>query len=145
MPAPLNLRAMLQRPIDDAPRPVTLPQAFYIGTIKGHSFGASRNANTPYVRFELIPEGLADGYDADLTGIDLSEQSLRKDYYITKKALYRLTDMLKAVLPEIQDGVNYDEILPSTSGLRVQFEVIERESPTTGETFNEVNSITAAP
>jgi hypothetical protein len=76
-------------------------------------------------------------------GIDFSRRELRKDFYITPNALYRLSDMLDAALGK-QQGRTFDERIPDTRGVRVMFAVTQRDNEEGTETYNDVGAIVAA-
>ena len=141
-----TFRELLSQPTDSVERPRPLADGHYIGEMKGHEFGLSRQKQTPFVRFILTPEEeTADVPAGANSGLDLSRRELRKDFYITPIALYRLSDMLDAVLGK-QSGRSFDERIPETRGQRVMFAVTHRDvtDETTGEileTYNEIGAI----
>jgi hypothetical protein len=125
-------------------RPRALAAGHYLGSIKSHEFGLSRQKQTPYVRFILVPEEeTADVEGGVNAGIDFSKKELRKDFYITPTAMYRLTDMLDAVLGK-QMGRACDERIPETRNARVMFAVSKRDSEDGTESYNDVGVILAA-
>jgi hypothetical protein len=141
-----DYREMLRQPTESLERPKPLPKGNFIATIGQHEFGTSRNKGTPYIRFPLaIAEACADVDPAAIEGIDLSRRELRRDYFITPNALYRLGDMVDAVLGK-KPGVNLDERLPDLRGSRVMVTVSQRASEQNSEEiYNDVDSIVAAP
>jgi hypothetical protein len=140
-----SFRELLSQETDKVERPRALAVGHYMGEIKGHEFGHSRNKQTPYVRFLLTPESEC----PDVTptggndGVDLTRKELRKDFYITPAALYRLSDMLDAVLGQ-ESGRTFDERIPDTRGAKVMFAVSQRENEEGTETFNDIGSIVKA-
>lgn len=139
-----TFRELLKQSTDTIERPRALAAGHYIGTIKGHEFGTSRQKQTPFVRFILVPEEETDDVPAGAnTGITLANKELRKDYYITPSALYRLSDMLDATLG-VATGRSFDERIPETRGTRVIFAVTQRENEDGTETFNDIGNIVAA-
>lgn len=139
----INFREMLSVPTDSVERPKPLPDGHYIGAIKGHEFGQSKNKGTPFVRFILTTELACDDVDqAALVGMDLSKKEVQKDYFITPSALYRLSDMLDAVLGK-QAGRSFDERIPDTSSVRVMFGAVARNDDDGNPTgFNNITTIT---
>ncbi len=137
----VNFRELLKQPTDAAERPKALAVGHYVGTIKGHEFGLSKQKQTPFVRFFLTPEeeytDVADGANA---GIDLSKRDLRRDFYLTPTALYRLSDFLDAVLGK-QTGRSFDVRIPETRGVRVMFQVTQRENDEKTEVYNDIGSV----
>ena len=139
-----TFRELLSKPTDAVDRPRALASGHYVGEIKSHEFGLSRQKQTPYCRFILTPsEETADVAEGANTGIDFSKRELRKDYFITPTALYRLSDMLDAVLGKTT-GRSFDERIPETRGVRVMFAVSSRESEDGTETYNDIGTIVAA-
>lgn len=139
-----TFRELLSQKTDAVERPRALAPGHYVGEIKTHEFGQSRQKQTPYVRFILTPnEETTDVATGANDGIDLSKRELRKDFFITPTALYRLSDMLDAVLGKTQ-GRSFDERIPETRGVRVMFAVTSRESEDGTETYNDIGAIVAA-
>lgn len=143
-----NFRELLSQKADEVERPKPLASGHYIGTIQNAELGVSRNKQTPFVRFNIIPsEETQDVPDGANAGIDLSKRQLRKDFFITPTALYRLSDMLAAVLGK-QQGRSFDQLIPETRGVRVIFQVTQREAQdaegNVTEVYNDVGSIIAA-
>ena len=139
-----TFRQLLAQTTDSVERPRALAQGHYIGEIKSHEFGQSRQKQTPYVRFILTPSEETDDVQAGAnTGIDMSKKELRKDFYLTPNSLYRLSDMLDATLGKTT-GRTYDERIPETRGVRVIFQVTQRDNDDGTETYNDVGTIVAA-
>lgn len=139
-----TFRELLSQKTDAVERPRALAPGHYVGEIKTHEFGQSRQKQTPYVRFILTPnEETTDVATGANDGIDLSKRELRKDFFITPTALYRLSDMLDAVLGKTQ-GRSFDERIPETRGVRVMFAVTSRENEDGTETYNDIGAIVAA-
>ena len=138
-----TFRALLGQATDAVERPKPLAAGHYIGEIKSHEFGLSRQKQTPYCRFILTPtEETADVTAGENDGIDFSKRELRKDYYITPVALYRLSDMLDAVLGKTS-GRSFDERIPETRNVRVMFAVSRRDNEEGTESYNDVGNIVA--
>ena len=139
-----TFRELLSQPTDTVDRPRALAEGHYIGEIRGHEFGRSRQKQTPFVRFVLVPsEETADVAEGANAGTDLAKRELRKDFYITPNSLYRLSDMLDATLGQ-QSGRSFDERIPETRGVRVMFQVTCRDNEDGTETYNDVGNIVAA-
>ena len=144
-----TFRDLLSIKTDAVDRPRALAAGHYIGVIKGHEFATSRRKNTPFIRFAITPtEETVDVDEGANEGMEISRREVHKDYYITPIALYRLSDMLDAVLGK-QSGRSFDQRIPETRGMRVMFEITRREvvDETTGEitdVYNDVNTIIAA-
>jgi len=137
-------RALLQQATDAVERPRPLADGHYIGFIKGHEFGLSRQKQTPFCRLFLVPEEETDDVpEGANNGLVLANRELRTDYYITPTALYRLSDVLDAVLGK-QVGRSFDERIPELKGSRVIFGVKTRNNDEDVPTFNDVTTIVAA-
>ena len=140
-----NFRALLSTPTDQVDRPRALAAGHYIGEMKGHEFGLSKQKKTPFVRFILVPTDETTDVDSEANnGIELSRRELRRDFFITPTALYRLSDMLDAVLGQ-QAGRSFDQRIPETRGVRVMFQVTCRDSEDGTEVYNDIGTIIAAP
>ena len=95
----VNYRELLSQPTDSVERPRALPTGHYFGTILGTEFNRSKQKQTAFCRVHLKVNGPAEDVDATaVAGIDFSRREQRKDYYITPKSMWRLSDMLNAVL-----------------------------------------------
>ena len=139
-----TFRSLLATATDQVERPRAIAVGHYVGTIKSTEFGTSRLKQTPYMRVLLTPDEATDDVNSGANeGIELSRRELRKDYYITPVALYRLSDMLDAVLGA-QTGRSFDERIPELRGSRVIFAVTQRDNEDGTETFNDVGTIVAA-
>lgn len=139
-----NFRELLGRATDSVERPRAIADGHYMGRIASHEFGTSRQKQTPYVRFIIVPEeACPDVENGANDGIALGSRELRKDFFITPNALYRLSDMLDAVLGK-ESGRSFDERIPETRDARVMIGVGHRNSEDGVETYNEVNTIVKA-
>lgn len=139
-----NFRELLSQATDQAERPRALADGHYIGTVGNHEFGLSRQKQTPYVRMFVTPEEACPDVEAEANkGLNIATYELRKDYFITPKAIYRLADALDAILGQ-ETGRSYDERLPDTRDVRVMIDVGHRDSEDGKERFNEIRSIVRA-
>jgi hypothetical protein len=139
-----TFRQLLAQTTDSVERPRAIAAGHYIGTIKSHEFGTSKQKQTPFVRIILVPEEETDDVPEGANlGLDLSKRELRRDYYITPTSLYRLSDMLDAVLGKAS-GRSFDERIPELRGTRVIFAVTQRANEDETEFYNDVGSIVAA-
>ena len=144
-PETVNFRTLLSKPTDEAERPKSLPTGHYIGTILSHEFGKTRGKQTDFVRFNIrIEEPCDDVSVDDCKGIDFSRRELRKDYFITPNAVYRLSDALDAILGK-ETGRSFDDRIPNMNGQRVQVGVTPRlMEDGTDSGYNEVTTLVAA-
>lgn len=143
-----TFRELLKAPTDTVERPRALAVGHYIGDIRSHEFGTSKQKQTPFVRFIFVPsEETSDVEEGANTGINFTTKELRKDFYITPNSLYRLSDMLDATLGKTT-GRSFDERIPETRGTRVMFHVTHRDvvdaEGTVTATYEEVGTVVAA-
>lgn len=139
-----TFRQLLAQTTDSVERPRALAGGTYLGTIKSTEFGVSRQKQTPFLRVLLTPtEETEDVPTGANENIDLSKRELRRDYYITPTALYRISDMLDQVLGSTT-GRSFDERIPELRGASVMFKVTQRENEDGTETYNDIVSIVAA-
>lgn len=137
--ATANFRALLTQNSTQVERPKPLPEGHYYAVVREQKFDVSRQKQTPFVRFEMVPEEATDDVDQELlAGIDLSQKQLRKDYFITPSALYRLTDMLDKVIGDPERSI--EERIPEMRGARVLIQVTQRRSDN-GDVFNDVGTV----
>jgi Trp operon repressor len=140
-----DFKSLLSMSTDSFEKPPALPAGHYRATIKGHKFDVSSQKQTPFVQFFFTPtEASEDVEDLEaLAKINLSQRELGAKFYITLGAIWRLSQMLDAVLGASQ-GRSYDERIPETRGISVIIGVTQRENPKQeGEWFNDVTTITA--
>ncbi len=139
----VNYRELLSQPSDSFQRPPSMPAGHYIATIKTHQFDKSSKKATPLVRFLFSPrEATSDVDEEALANVDLTEKELRKEFYITPKALWRLNKFLDDVLGP-QEGRSFDERIPEVKGVEVQIGVTLRFSDDGEMDFNDVTTVVA--
>ena len=145
---------LLRKPAGEAKRPPVLPAGDYYGIIKGHELGDQNRNRTPYVRFQVglmdWPDQSADEWiasDPDGTthtitkaDIDLSKRQMRKDFYLTDDALWRLDEFIKSCGIDPHGRV-YEEILPELTGQPVMIEVQQYLNQNTNETGNQIGKV----
>jgi len=136
-----DFRSLLSKPMDEIERPKPWPAGTYYGSITDHKFDVSAQKRTPYVRFTIQASSAGDNIDpSDLEGIDLSKKPLRKDYYLTEDALYRVKAMLESI-GITTEGRALGECIPETRNAQVMFEVTQRNSPDGREIYNDVGDL----
>ncbi len=139
-----TFRALLAQTSDTVERPRPLAEGHYLGVIKGHEFGTSKQKQTPFCRIFLTPQSETDDVPSGANeGINFANKELRVDYYITPGSLYRLSDMLDAVLGK-QQGRTFDERIPELRGTSVMFKVTQRQENEESPIYNDVVSLIAA-
>lgn len=142
--------ALLKRPAGKAPKIKALPDGNYPGVIKSYETGIKSKSGTDLVRFNL---GLTDWADtvsdddkATTNGsgqremIDLSKRQLRRDFYLTENALYRLDTFLRSLDIDL-NGRDYESVLSDTVGANVMI-AVGHYTNDRGETGNQVEEIT---
>jgi hypothetical protein len=140
---------LMNRPAGQAKKPAALPAGDYPCKIIKWELGESQQKKTPYVRYFLVPTGFpegaseADKIDEKGEAIDLTKKQLRRDYYMTTDAEYRLDEMLRAVGVTV-DGRTYEESVPDAVGMDCLAVVIQRMSADGSDNvFNDVTDVRA--
>lgn len=146
--APMDLRALLDVPVDSIKKPANWPAGPYHGFIEKYEPGTSREKKTPYLRVfvritragDSIPQDLLK--DANGDPIDVSKRQFRKDYYLTDDAKWRLVEMIQKVGVETE-GKSLGSCIPElvTKPVLVQLGLRANEQGT--EMFNELQDIVA--
>ena len=140
----VDFSSLLKKPAYEAKKPEALPVSpNYPGVIKSYELLEGQNEKKlPFVRFMVGLTGWADDIDqTDRVG-DPSKRTLRRDYYLTDEALYRLDLFLKSL--GLASGQTYDELLPQVVGARVIVSVKQYMNQRTNEIGNEVAELTGA-
>ena len=140
-----DFKSLLKRPADSFERPKPLPPGTYNGVIAQREFLESREKKTPYVRFSVKINSPGEGIDpAQLEGVDLSKKSLRKDFFITEDATYRLTEFANSCdVPTAGRGL--DEVIEDLVNKPVLVEVTTRPSDRDPqEFFNDIADLKGA-
>jgi hypothetical protein len=129
----------MSKPAGEAKRPPALPQGDYPGVVKSFELGDANKNKTPYVRFHLGLTDWAQGVEPE-ADVELTKRQLRRDYYLTEDALWRLDEFIRScgVQPA---GQTYEEILPSLVGASVTVEVQQQLNQTSNEIFNQVGKV----
>lgn len=139
---------LLRKPAGEAKKPQALPAGDYPGRIKGHEYGDSNKNKTPYVRFNLMLTGWADTVDdserTDAEGktLDISKRSLRRDFFLTDDALWRLDEFLASLGIDLT-GRSYEESIPEADGQEVLVEVQQYMNQQNNEIGNQVGALRA--
>src|SRR5260221_13062928 len=120
----VDFSTLLRKPAGEAKKPPALPIGDYPGVIKSYELGDQNKNKTPYVRFHVSLLGWADSIpeserQADL---DLSKRQMRRDYFLTEDALWRLDELLRGIGVKME-GRSYEETLPDAVGAKVVAEV----------------------
>lgn len=139
---------LLNAPAGEAKKPEPLLAGNYPGVIKSFEMGDNNKNKTAYVRFHLGLTGWPEGQDPQTMPsgepMDLTKRGqLRKDFYVTEDALWRLDEFLREMGVNLA-GRPYAEVLPETVGASVLVEVQQYVNNNTGDIGNQVGNIKAA-
>lgn len=144
----LDMKSLLSRPAGNAPKPQALPVGNYGGKITKYEYDNKNKNNTPYARYQVIlnqwPDNVTEDEKVMVDGegvskpIDLTKRSLRKDFYLTDDAFWRLDEFLKTMGLE---GGSYEELIPKAVGMDVIVEVQQYVNQTTSEIGNQLGRI----
>lgn len=142
---------LLKAPAGQAKKPSALPIADFPGRIKSYEIGDQNKNRTPYVRFHLALSGWPDSVEESdrmepgpegPRMIDLSKRQLRKDFYLTEDALWRLDAFIRELGIDPQ-GRTYEEIFPEMSGKDVLVQVQQYLNQTNNEIGNQTGEVKA--
>ena len=141
----VDFKALLKKPVDSIERPKPLPAGTFFGVVQKYEFGESKEKKTPFLRLLIGITGPGDDIDpSDLDGVDLAKKSLRKDYYLTDDALYRLTELIASCgIPT--EGRMLDECIPDLQGASMLCSVTQRSSPDGSEIYNDLDKLAGQP
>lgn len=147
----VDMKSLLSKPAGHAPKPQALAVGNYGGKITKYEYDNKNKNNTPYARYTIIPNQWPDNVTEDEKGytdgegkfhpIELTKRSLRKDFYLTDEAFWRLDDFLKSMGLE---GGTYEELIPKAVGMDCVIEVQQYVNQTTSEIGNQVGRILPA-
>ena len=142
---------LLARPAGKALKPPVLPVGDYKGVIKAREFDDKNQNHTPYVRFSLglleWPESVSEGErgqtddQGNFHPIDLSKKTLRRDFFLTDDAFYRLDELLRSCGVEPDGTTGYDKYIEELIGKEVIVEVQQYTNNKTGEPANQVGRV----
>jgi len=140
----VDFSALLRKPAGEAKRPAALPPGNYSGVIKSFELGDRNKNKTPYVRFHLgLVDWPAEVEESDRSDIDLSKRQLRRDFYLTEDALWRLDELISKCGIDA-NGMSYEELLPQMVGVNVLVEVQQYLNEQNNEVGNQVGAVTGA-
>lgn len=136
-----DFRSLLSKPADQIERPKPLPAGTYEGTITKYEYGKSKEKKTPYVRYFVQVNSAGEDVDpVEMDGIDLSKKQLRRDFYLTDDAEYRVKELWESCGID-GTGRSLGEILPDLIGCQVLLEVTQRNSEDGKDTYNDVGNL----
>ena len=124
----VNFQSLLSKPVNSIKEPAPLPAGTYTGVIKSYKYDESREKKTPYVRFEVqLQSPGADIDPSDVAEIDLTKKIMRRDYYLTEDALFRLKDLIVSCGVD-SSGRSLAEVIPDLVHAEVLVNVTTRSS-----------------
>ena len=141
----VDFSKLLSKSADDITKPKPVPVGTYSGVIKKYEYLESKNENkTAYVRFAVRLQAPHDDVDpSDLEGVDLTKKSLRKDFYLTEDAQYRVKEFAESC-GVATSGRSLAEIIPDIVNAQVLVGNTQQSSPDGSEIYNNVNTIVGA-
>lgn len=141
----VDFTSLLKKPAGEAKKPEALGADDYPGIIKSYELGDANKNKTPYVRFHLACTGWPGEpqLDASDKPIDLSKRQLRRDFFLTDDALWRLDEFLGSLGIPLE-ARSYEETLPEAVGQNVIIEVQQYLNQNTNDIGNQVGAVKAA-
>jgi hypothetical protein len=123
-----DFQSLLERPMDSFTKPKPLPEGSYIFGVSDYKLekattGSDGKTKSAYIEFTLIPKQPNADVDADalsemLDGNDITTKQVKKKFYITPDAMYRLTEFMSHCGLDVT-GKPTSELLPATKGCEV--------------------------
>lgn len=138
----VDFTSLLKKPAGQAVKPPALDAGNYPGIIKSYETGSANKNNTPYVRFHVGLTGWPEGAEA-AEGVDLSKKQMRRDFFFTDDAMWRLDEFIRSCQIE-PNGRSYEEILPEVVGHPVVAEVQQYMNQTSNEIGNQIGKLVGA-
>ena len=136
-----DFSALLKRPAGMAKKPEALPQDTYPGVIKSFEIGDANVNKTPYVRVHCGFTGWPDsGQPEDFEGVDINKRQLRRDFFLTDEAMWRLDELIRSCGISAE-GREYEEVLPELVGQQVLLGVSQYLNKKTNEVGNQLDTV----
>lgn len=122
--AEADFQSLLDQPVTEVDRPKPQPIGTYVFNVADYEFGKSKQKQTDYVQFKLVPISAEEDVDQEeltefLGDKSLSDKSFKQDYYLTKDAVWRLNEFLLDYL-KIEPGVPLREMIEMAKGMQVR-------------------------
>ena len=137
----VDFKTLLSKPADSVERPKPLPAGTYHGLITSYKYDESQQKKTPYVRLNLVTHRAGEDVDAELlNGVDLSKKQLRRDYFLTDDAMFRLKDLIESCGVQTT-GRSMGELVPELLNKAVIISVVQRPSQDGSELYNDVKEL----
>lgn len=139
-----DFSTILNKPTDSITKPKAIPAGTYHGMATAHELGESMKQKTPFVRY-LLRLTAADASIAPelLEGVDITKKQLRKDFFLTEDAQYRLIEAIESCGVQ-KTGMSLGQIIPQLCNRPLMIEVTQRLSEDGQETYNDVKTIRGA-
>jgi hypothetical protein len=150
-----DFSALLKRPAGEAKRPPELFAGDFYGLVKSYELGDNNTNKTPYVRLQVAlqdwpdqspdewtvtdPEG-STTITVSKSDVDLSKRSMRRDFYLTDDALWRLDEFIRSCKID-PHGRPYEEVLPELVGQPVMVEVQQYLNQRTQQIGNQIGKL----
>ena len=139
----VDFAALLNKKTEDATRPPPLPAGEYLLQVGKYQFDESDKKKTPYVEFEINILGAGGDVDPTLLqGIDLTKRKLRRTFYLTDDAFWRLRKFIEETLIINGQGRTFNQCLPETVSKQFigNISQIPSQRPGDDSIFNEIAS-----
>lgn len=149
---------LLRKPVNNAKRPPALPADDYPGIIRQYEVGDNNQNKTPYVRLViglldwgantpeewLVVDANGGSSTVSKSDIDLSRRQMRRDFYLTDDADWRLAELIKSC--GIDTGTedaprDFEETVPELVGQHVLVEVQQYLNQRTNEIGNQIGRV----
>jgi hypothetical protein len=138
-----NFSELLKKPAFEAKKPAALPVGDYTGIVTAKELGTVERTGNSYVRYFVQLTEYPDGMDEADKTVDLSKRKLRRDFYLTDDALYRLDEFLRSCRVH-GEGKMYEDLLDEVIGMIVIAQVKQYMNKTTNEVQNEIGNLAGA-
>lgn len=140
----VDFAQLLRKPVDEAKRPPALPAGNYAGMVKSFEIGNQNKNKTPYVRFHIVLNGWPEEVpNDDRDGIDLAKRQMRRDFFLTDDADWRLADFIKSCGIDAS-GRTFEDTVPEVIGHPVTVEVQQYLNQTSNEIGNQIGGLVGA-
>lgn len=142
----MDLRSLLDVEVSEIKKPPTWPAGAYHGHIEKYEPGESREKKTPYLRLFVkvtrADESILEEMLKDEKGVpfDLGKRAMRRDYYLTDDAKFRLVDLIKSCGIDTE-GKKLSACIPELVGKTVLIQITQKASQSGEELFNEVTDL----
>lgn len=140
-----DFSAILNKPTDSITKPKAIPSGTYYGMAISHELDETRNDNkTPLVRYIIKLTAAGPDIAAELLeGIDITKKQLRKEFFLSEDAQYRLIEAIESCGVQ-KTGMSLGQIIPQLCNRPLMIEVSQRLSKDGTETYNDVKTIRGA-